>query len=351
MAERSLQEEAAFAAAVEAETARQLRRFKTELESRQEEIKGLRYQLDFVQAIDEAKLQAPVWPSPASAAGQHGVVTLMLTDTHFEENVKPEQIDNLNAYNRRVAELRLRRWAEQSIVIARDYIKGIEYDGCSLMLGGDIFSGNIHAELKESNSGTLFEGVLHWLEPLEAAFRLLADEFGKLHISAVVGNHGRMTKKPIAKNRAQDNIEWLMYRFLAREMASDERITWQVSDAADALVKVYDTNYLLTHGDQFHGGSGISGMMAPLMLGQHRKTRRQMAADKPYDWLVMGHWHQYWHGKNIIVGGTMKGYDEYAYVSNFEWEPPQQAFWITDPEHGPTIAVPVHVMDRKAEGW
>lgn len=336
---------------LEAELVRQARRFRSEIEQRDDQIRKLRESLDFTQSIDSANVKAAEWASPAIARNTSGVVTVMLTDTHFEENVDPDQIDHLNAYSREIAEKRLKRWADKTIVLARDYVKGIDYDGCVLMIGGDLFSGNIHAELKESNAGTLFEGVLYWLSPLESAIRELANEFGKLHIAAVVGNHGRMTHKPIAKNRAQDNVEWLMYRFLARQTENDPRITWQISDAADALVSVYNTNYLLTHGDQFRGGSGIAGMMSPVMLGQHRKTRRQMAANKPYDWLVMGHWHQYWHGKNIIVGGTMKGYDEYAYVSNFEPEPPIQAFWITDPRHGPTIAAPVHVSDRTDEGW
>lgn len=337
--------------AIDAEAARLTRRYKAELDAKDEQIRRLRETLDFAQAIESADVHGPPWTRRAPVSVSSGIVTILLTDTHFEENVDPVQIDFLNAYNRTIAELRLRRWTENVIGLARDYIKGIKYDGCVLMLGGDIFSGNIHAELKETNTGTLFEGVIHWLSPLASAIATLQKEFGHLHIAAVVGNHGRMTRKPVAKDRAQDNVEWLMYRFLERETKSNPNITWQISDAADALVSVYGTNYILTHGDQFRGGSGIAGMMSPVMLGQHRKTRRQMAANKPYDWLVMGHWHQYWHGKNIIVGGTMKGYDEYAYVSNFEPEPPLQAFWITDPEHGPTIAAPVHVSNRSEEGW
>lgn len=336
---------------IDDEVVRATKRFRSQMEAKNDEIRELKQLLDFTSAIDQAKLRAPLWTRVPSQGGIHGVVTLLLTDTHFEEVVDPAQIDHLNAYNRTIAEMRLQRWVSNAANLARDYVKGIEYDGVVLMLGGDIFSGNIHAELKETNAGTLFEGVIYWLAPLEAAIRQLADEFGKVHIAAVVGNHGRMTRKPIAKNRAQDNVEWLMYRFLERQLRADTRISWQISDSADALVSVYNTNYLLTHGDQFRGGSGIAGMMSPVMLGQHRKTRRQMAANKPYDWLVMGHWHQYWHGKNIIVGGTLKGYDEYAYVSNFEPEPPIQAFWITDPEHGPTIAAPIHVSDRTSEGW
>jgi len=312
---------------------------------------GLKQQLDFALGLQSAKLRAPKWTRKPSKRSGTAVACALLTDTHFDEIVNPAEIDGLNAYNRQIAEKRLRRWAEKVCVLAREYITGVEYDGLVVPIAGDIFSGNIHEELKETNEATLMASVVHWIEHIEAAIRLLADEFGSVHCPAVVGNHGRFTRKPVAKRRAQDNVEWLLYRMLERAFRDDPRVTFAVSDAADTLFSIHGTNYLLTHGDQFRGGSGISGMFSPLMLGHHRKTRRQMAAGKPFDWLVMGHLHQFFVGKGIIVGGTMKGTDEYAYVSNFAPEPPQQAFWINDPEHGVTITAPVHVMDRKAEGW
>ena len=36
---------------------------------------------------------------------------------------------------------------------------------------------------------------------------------------------------------------------------------------------------------------------------------------------------------------------------HFRPERPQQGFWLTSPEHGPTIAAPIFCDDRKAEGW
>jgi hypothetical protein len=146
-------------------------------------------------------------------------------------------------------------------------------------------------------------------------------------------------------------MDWLFYKALERDLAGDTRVSVVVSSAADVLVPIYRTRFLVTHGDQFRGGSGIAGMMSPLMLGQHRKTRRQMAAGRTFDWLVMGHWHQYWQGKGIIVSGALKGFDEYAYVSNFEFEPPRLAWWVTTPERGVTISAPVEPMDRRAERW
>jgi hypothetical protein len=179
----------------------------------------------------------------------------------------------------------------------------------------------------------------------------LADQWGALHNAVTYGNHGRRTRKPRAKRRAQDNIEWLLYKVLERETRHDKRITWQITESADTIVPVYNTRFLLTHGDQFRGGSGIAGAMSPLLLGSHRKTRRAMASGRPYDVMVIGHFHQYLTLPGVIVGGTLKGTDEYAYLGNFGYEPPQQAFWVTTPEHGVTISAPVHVLDRQAEGW
>ena len=51
------------------------------------------------------------------------------------------------------------------------------------------------------------------------------------------------------------------------------------------------------------------------------------------------------------MGGSLKGYDEYAHGRRFRPEVAQQALWITTPENGPTMSMPVIVQNRKAEGW
>jgi hypothetical protein len=142
-----------------------------------------------------------------------------------------------------------------------------------------------------------------------------------------------------------------MWRQVARYFEQDDRVTVQVSDSMDLTVAIYETNYLLTHGDQYKGGTGISGAMSPLMLGQHRKAVRQLAANDPIDIMVVGHFHQYITLPGLIMGGSMKGYDEYAYGHNLRPERAQQAFWVTSPEYGPTIHAPVHVENREDEGW
>ena len=340
----------------ESERDDEVRRITRDLEgqvkARNETIADLKRKLDLITAIDQAKLKPPRWLAPPkSPKGHRGTACFVLTDTHFGEAVSPEEVDGLNAYDDEIATKRLKLWTEKCIRMTRDYVSGVDFDGAVLFIGGDIFSGTIHDELVETNTETLYASVVRWLDPLEAAINALADHYQWLHVASVVGNHGRRTRKPRAKQRAHDSIEWLFYKVLSREHRGNKRITWQIPDAADCLVQVYDNRFLLTHGDQFRGGSGISGALAPLMLGSHRKTRRALSTGRIYDTLVMGHWHQQLTLPGIIVSGSMKGFDEYAYVSNFPYEEPQQAFWVSTPERAVTLSAPIHVMNREDEGW
>lgn len=308
--------------------------------------------LDKLTQLEGTVRRPPKWTRAKRSARSHrATIVTQLTDTHFDERVRPEEVGGINAYSRKIAEVRLQRWVDRAIVIPQEYFKGQDVEGLFVPATGDLLSGNIHPELKESNEDHLYSSADHWIDQLISAFDLLLKEYPLIHVGAVVGNHGRSTHKPVYKGRARTNIEWLMWRTLARHYRDEERLTFQVSDSMDLHVPIYGFNYLLTHGDQFRGGTGISGAMAPLMLGLHRKGVREAATDHDLDVMVMGHFHQYLTLPGLIVGGSMKGYDEYAYGLNLRPEPARQAGWVTTPERGPTFHFPIDLQDRKAEGW
>ena len=325
---------------------------KRRLEKAAKAHEALMRKCDLLMALDGVTSAAPSWTRQRPKKGQHrGIANLMLSDLHLDEVVSAAQMGGVNAYDRKIAVRRLQITVENTALIAKDYMQGIEYDGITVWLGGDIFSGSIHDELKQTNEAPIMASFDFWIDPMVSALLLLADEFGKVHVPGCVGNHGRNTYKPIMKNRVEDNFDWLFYRVLARELAHDNRFTWQLPVTADVTVKHYDHTYLLTHGDQFRGGSGISGIATPLALGAFKKSKRQQAVNDPFDTMLLGHFHQYMTLPGVIVNGSLKGYDEYALISNFGFEVPQQAFWITTPERGPSFHAPIQPMIRKAEGW
>lgn len=334
------------------EIARSARAARATLAERDQELEAVRKRLALYEELDAAKLAPPDWLTPKRPTGKHHAIpSLLLTDVHYDEVVRPEQIGGLNKYNRAIADQRLRRAFEGAITMSRDYLSGVQYDGMNLFLGGDLLSGIIHEELLESNEAVITESIVSVVEPLEAGISLLAGHFGKVHVSAVVGNHGRHTRKPRAKNRATDSFDWLVAKMVERGLRGDARVTMNISPAADTHVKLYNHRYCLTHGDQFVGGSGISGALSPLLLGVHRKSKRDAATGHEWDTLVMGHFHTSYFLKGLIVGGSIVGYNEYAYQQNLGYEEPQSAFWLTTPERGITVSAPVFVMDRLAERW
>jgi hypothetical protein len=316
------------------------------------QLEQVRRTLDVVEQVENAKIQPIKWLQPqAKTKASAATLVLMLSDLHLDEIVEPEEVDGLNAYNRTIAVLRMKRWSQNVIKMARHHLAGMKYDGVVLMLGGDIFSGDIHEELKETNEDTMLGSLLYWAEQIASAIDLLAGEFKKVHIAAVAGNHGRTTRKPRMKLRARTNFDWLLAKMLERHFADDRRITFQIPESSDALIAIYDTHHLLTHGDQTQGGGSIGGIYPPIMRMRARKAQRYLATGASFQTLWLGHWHQYLPSPSMVVNGSMKGYDEYAYISNFSFEQPQQAFAIVAPDKGITIQAPIFCVDRKSEGW
>lgn len=334
--------------------ARSARAARAEARAASEAKADLERRLGFYEKLERIPLIIPEWLAPKGPTKtHHGIPSVAIADWHSGEWVEADQVGGINCYTRAIADARLRRAFEQTVVVSRDYLKGVEYQGIQVFLGGDFCSGNIHEELSATNEGTVFENVLSMAEGLIAGLTLLAKEFGRVHVVCVVGNHGRRTQKPIFKNRAKDSFDWITYGIVEGRLREDKRITMQVSPAIDAAVTLYRTRYLCMHGDDFHGGGGISAELAPLLLGVHRTTRQKQAEGHPFDCMVLGHTHaiKFLPGMSIIVTGSGIGATELGTGKKYTPEPPQCALWLTTPERGITAFAPVFVADKVAEGW
>ena len=321
---------------------------KAQVRSLTAELETLEQQVDLLSNLKASSIKPPSWLRPKKKTKDTGIVCAVLSDTHFDEIVSPNEIQGRNAYNREIGVQRLRKFFEKIVLLTNDYLTGLDYSGCVLFLGGDIFSGDIHDELTQTNEDTMLGSVLFWTEQISAGIGMLVEEFGEVHIPCVVGNHSRRTRKPRAKLRARDNFDWFLAKTLESQWLSDERVTFDVPDGTDAFITVHDSTYLLTHGDQASGGGGIGGIWPPIMRLVARKRN-----NNDFTCMVLGHWHQLVMAptSGFILNGSLKGYDEFAAVMNFPCEPPQQALWINVPEKGILWQTPILVCDRKTEGW
>lgn len=296
--------------------------------------------------LSRSVIDPPDWLlKQPSAGGELGVPTLFASDWHWAEVVDPRQINGVNEYSLPIAHRRARRMVEKTIHLLRNCFTGARYPGIVFALGGDMVSGDIHEELQATNEIEIMPTVVDLIGVLAWCIRTLADEFGHVFVPCVTGNHGRNTKKIRAKGRAFTSFDWLAYVMLAKLLEGDERVAFLIPDGPDASWRVYGTRYLLTHGDQFRGGDGMIGALGPIIRGDHRKRGRNGQIGADYDVLLLGHWHQLIQLQRLIVNGSLKGYDEYAFSNNFPYERARQALWITHPAHGITFSMPVNVDD------
>lgn len=276
----------------------------------------------------------------------HGIVCLILSDLHLDEVVLPSEMSGRNAYNREIADLRLKKLFDGVVEQAKYYHQNTVYDGCVVLMGGDTVSGDIHEEIRETNETPTPATIRYWTPKIASGLELLAEEFGHVRVAAVPGNHGRFSVKPRYKKRATDNADWLIAALLAERFANDNRFDFNVPESMDTFVQVYNTNILLTHGDQAGGGSGIGGIFPPIM---RLKARKQ--ANNNFDWMVLGHFHQYVHSQGITINNSLKGWDEFALGHNFVYSEPSQGMFIVTAERGVTWPIEIFVKDRKKEGW
>ena len=306
---------------------------------------------DLLESIDGNALAPPEWVlQTPKGKTHHAIITAFLSDTHFDETVRASEMNGVNAYNREIAVLRLQKFFRGVIKLSRDYIAGVKIDGLVLPLGGDIVSGNIHEELERTNAAPILDTVQYWPEQIAAGIELLLKFFPNIYIPCVVGNHGRLRKKPQYKTRVRDNYDWLIYKILAGYFRDNPRVTFNVPDSPDCHYNVFKTRYLLTHGDQFSGGGGIGGLAVPIMRGDAKKQQRETALGRSYDYMHIGHWHQRRNLGSVLINGSPKGYDEFAAQHNFSYEVPQQSMWVTTPERGMTFEAPIFVQS-KLEKW
>lgn len=334
-----------------------VRNMRAEMATYAKEVVELRALVDLYKHVSTEPIVVPEWklPEKGNSGAHKGIVMASLADWHLDEVVRPEEILGLNAYNREIALQRVQRWTEKVISLPREYVNGLDIEGLVIFATGDLFTGEIHPELIQTNEDRILSSLLFWMEPIIAMCELLAAEYDNVEINCVPGNHTRMTKDYNHKDRVKESLEQFFWSVVKQRLLDrgTDGITINVSTSSNMNVQVYGRNYLLDHGYEFKGGGGISGAFAPLSLGAHRKNLRQTIAGMPMEVMVIGHMHQIINIPGVIMGGTLKGYDEYAFDLNLrpDGNGAGQSMWITSPERAQVLFMPVYVTDRKAEGW
>jgi hypothetical protein len=266
----------------------------------------------------------------------------LLSDAHVDERVHKHETPVGNEYDPEIAERSLARFFLGYRWLINFHRTAFQINRAMLWIGGDLASGHIHDELKETTSGTPIESMLWLRSRLVAGIDMLLEDKKLEMLDAVgsYGNHGRDTKKPMRARGAAHSYEWLLYQWLASHYAGNKRVRFHASPSAHQYAQVYDWHLHFHHGDEVNYGGGVGGITIPL-----NKAVSQWDIARRCHFHNFGHFHQYIDTGNIAVNGSVIGYNAYAMSIKAKPEPPQQAFYLIDSKRGKTCKSPIWVRE------
>lgn len=297
----------------------------------------------------------PRWVVEIKKGGKNTLVPMTIwSDWHWGEVVNKAQVNGVNEYNLEIAHERAQRLLEGTVNLCMNYTVHGEYPGIVLLLGGDMVSGTIHDELTATNDKPIMPVVADLFGVLKRSITALREHFGRVFVVGVAGNHGRTSVKPVFKQAAYTNYDWLIYNLLEQSFQGDDAVVFQIPEGSDAYFKVWSHRFMLTHGDKLGvaGGDGIIGMLGPVARGSFKTRTSSASIGLDFDTLVLGHWHQYTPLPRIIVNGSLIGHGEYSQGKlRAVPERAQQALWFVHPENGVVSQMAVYAdASRPATG-
>ena len=293
----------------------------------------------------------PKFPRPkkTSEKTNAGVPTLLCSDWHVGEVVSLDRVGFLNEYNEAIAKQRIARTFDTTLDVLLRHQAGMSYEGIVISLAGDMFSGNIHDELRATNERLVQESLVDMTETLANHIVRVASEFPAVYVPAVSGNHGKADPRSGAKLGAIDNYDYLLYKMVElmvnAKLGSKCNVTFNIARGPDLTYQLYSTKYLLTHGNQSNTSTNSDNFWPTMMKMAAQRQERMRGAhpsSRAFDYMTVGHFHQYGTVNNVIVNGSLKGHCEWAHLNGFAFQAPIQALWLTHPEYGITSHIPIY---------
>lgn len=281
--------------------------------------------------LTETPPEPVAFRTPTGGDPSAETIVLLLSDLHWGEKVTIEEMDGLNSYNLDIARARLGRYFQTVADLATKHWTGPPPARLILILGGDMVSGEIHAELAKTNEAKALPAVKDCASHLAAGIDLLRKRLScPIDIISLAGNHGRSTLKPESKETASTSYDTLVSDFLEMMLRKRRDISFYVPASIDALFPVYGWRVLATHGDRIgsRGGQGFIGPAATAARGMKRIVADYAARGILLDLILIGHFHTAMQLEEGFGNGSLVGPSEYSRDGRFRPAPAQQ-LWLT----------------------
>lgn len=268
------------------------------------------------------ELRATVVPAPvefeapeqAEGYGHNHMHVLLLSDLHVGEVVDLEAMNGINEYNWGITQRRM----QDVLTAMRSFANNRPYpiDELVIAMLGDQNSGKNHGEIERTNEFTPTEQAYHTGMLLGSFVEKLVEDYPKIRIGGVVGNHPRTQEKAMNK-QVFDNWDWASYKYAELYLKNYDTVTCDFPRSGQWLTEIAGHNALFFHGDGIR--SSMPGVPWGGVTRRVNELRKQyLSLGKIVKFFGCGHFHDanVVNAGDIWMNGSLKGPDEYT-LKNF----------------------------------
>jgi hypothetical protein len=202
-----------------------------------------------------------------------------------------------------------------------------------ILCTGDYISGDIQ-DLRVTNAFPAPVQAVQCGRMLASLINGLTPVFDNIHVHIVTDdNHGRLTKKPQAKEGGTNNWSYVVAKWVEHSFISTKNVTVNVIAKPWESVECCGRRYLLTHGHHVSGWMGFPYFGIERLVAREALKRMNAPDIRKFHKVVLGHWHAPLKHPNYFIGGSVSGTDAYDHGQG-RYTAAQQVSWLISKKHG-----------------
>jgi len=270
-------------------------------------------------------------------------LVLMLSDTHCDQVVTPEEVDGLEDFDFPVAARRAEVLIETLLKFTQETLVNFRFKKLVIMGLGDYTSGQIHKAHIRSYFGEQFTNDLAIAQLFSQMFAELAPHFEEVEVISIVGNHGRLTEKiEFHKESVAANHDTLIMKIAEVHCQNIKNIKFDFPAGLSTIKEIEGWNFFLHHE---HGKKGSSETWARAK----RKSQTIVPLHRgAVHYFCGAHFHTMGDvsvsgGAELIGNGAFLACDQYSYQNIDEAGIPSQWIFGVHSRKGVTWRLPIQL--------
>lgn len=274
-------------------------------------------------------------------SGTAVVPVMHLTDIHMGAVQEPDEIEGFNAYSPEIADARLTDFTERWLRWVEYQRKAYSITDASVLITGDLISGDIHEELRNTNAYPSPVQVVEAARMISATIAQIAPYFNSVAIHFVSeDNHSRLTKKPQAKEAGLNSLNYLVGKMIEAYVKDLSNVQMNIYPMLEKVVEVNGRLYLITHGHTIKGWMGVPWYGVERKVSKEAQSRLHLimqeaerAREIGFHKYIFGHFHTAIDTFLYSCGASLQGTDAYDHQAGRYGNPGVSA-WLVHPGNG-----------------